>query len=143
MGCSVSPLLFVLATEMVLRRAGRFAQRVEVANGQVMPPMKTFTDGITILTWDRECTTQLLTRHEDLIQWCRKPTQCRILSLVRSSHEVPHFQVAWANFSTVREQPVKSLGRRYSSYNRQPQWSRDPTASGRGAQINQPVWSPW
>ena len=68
---------------MVLRGAGRFAQGVEVANGKVMPPMKTFTDGITILTWDRECTTQLLTRLEDLIQWFGRQTQCRILSLVK------------------------------------------------------------
>ena len=62
----VSQLLFVLAMEMVLRGAGRFAQGVEVANGQVIPPVKTSRDrhGITLLTWDRECTTQLLTRLE-------------------------------------------------------------------------------
>ena len=135
MGCSVSPLLFGLAMEMVLRGAGRFAQRVEVANGQVMPPMKTFTDGINILTWDRECTTQLLTRLKDLIQWCRKPTQCRFLYLLKSAHKVVHFQIA--TIGTTCEESRQAV---IFSYNRQAQRSIDPTASGRGAQINKPEW---
>ena len=52
MGCSISPLLFVLAMETVLREAKRFAQGVEAADGQVTSPMKAFMDDITVLTGD-------------------------------------------------------------------------------------------
>lgn len=56
--------------EMVLRGAERFAQGIEVADGQVMPPMKSFMDDITDLTGDTGGATKLLTRLERLIQLC-------------------------------------------------------------------------
>lgn len=64
MGCSISPLLFVLAMEMVLRGAEQFAQRVEVTNGPVM----------TVLTGDTGGHNPAVDklRLESLIQWCRK-----------------------------------------------------------------------
>jgi len=37
MGCAISPLLFVLATGMVLIGVGRFAKGVKVGVSQVMP----------------------------------------------------------------------------------------------------------
>lgn len=108
MGCSISPLLFVLAMEMVLRGAQWFAEGVEVADGQVLPPMKAFMNDITVLTGDRGGTTQMLTRLQSLVQWCCivfKSKKCRGLSLEKGSHKVVHFRI-----STVQEEPVKCLG---------------------------------
>lgn len=46
----MSTLFLVMALEMVLRGAKKFAQGMEVAKGQVMPPMNSFLDDITVLT---------------------------------------------------------------------------------------------
>lgn len=52
MGCSISPIPFTLAMEMVLRGAERFAQGVKVADGHAPSPMRAFMDDITVLTRD-------------------------------------------------------------------------------------------
>ena len=47
MGCTVSPLLFVMAMELIKRGAERIVPGKEIAPGQVLPPMKAFIDEIT------------------------------------------------------------------------------------------------
>ena len=49
MGCTVSPVLFVLAMEVIVRSSEDSGQGVEVAPGQILPPIRSFMDDLTLL----------------------------------------------------------------------------------------------
>ena len=48
MGCTISPLLFVLEMEVIIRSAENVANGIPVEN-QVLPTMRAFMDDVTIL----------------------------------------------------------------------------------------------
>ncbi|GFO26787.1 reverse transcriptase [Plakobranchus ocellatus] len=49
MGCTKSPILFVLAMKVILRAAGGSASPEDLGGGCYMPPLKAFMDDTTIL----------------------------------------------------------------------------------------------
>ena len=117
MGCTISPLLFVLAMEMIVRGAESTAAGTELPGGQVLPPMKAFMDDITSLIRGKQDTEALLQRLDELIKWARmafKPKKSRSLSLVKGRAAQTRFHIAGEQIPTLQEQPVKSLGRWYS-----------------------------
>jgi len=61
--CAISPRLFLMAMDVVLRGAQTSAKGVEVAVGQVMPPMKAFMDYVTVLTENMSGVNQIV--HQD------------------------------------------------------------------------------
>ena len=133
MGCSVSPLLFVMAMEMLLRGAEGSGQGVELSPNQVLPPMRAYMDDITILSEDSTNTRALLERLDELIGWARmkfKPKKSRSLSIVKGKVVETKFKISDENIPTVSENPVKSLGRWYSSMT---------SDRNRGMQIQQQV----
>ncbi|GFO26816.1 reverse transcriptase [Plakobranchus ocellatus] len=50
MECTTSPILFVLAMEVILRAAGGSASPADLGGGCYIPPLKTFIDDTTILS---------------------------------------------------------------------------------------------
>ena len=119
MGCTISPILFVLAMEVTLKAAGENARPANLGDGCYMPPLKAFMDDTTILCSNESETRQMLERLDQLITWSRmkfKPKKSRSLSLRRGRvNPTIHFRVADQDIPTVSQEPVKSLGRWYDS----------------------------
>ena len=111
MGCVISPLLFVLVMEMILRRA-------DVNTNQITgPSMKAFMDDVTLIAESRSHKEQLVTRLQELFKWAAmkiKPSKCRSLSLLKGNCKEIKFSVSGNEIPTIREKSVKSLGRCYS-----------------------------
>ena len=119
MGCTISPILFVLAMQVILSAAETHAEKLELKEGCYMPPIKAFMDDTTILTTKEEDARKVLQRLQDLIKWCRmsfKPKKSRSLSLKAGKlDDSVTFTVAGQDIPTLAEEPVKSLGRLYNS----------------------------
>ena len=47
MGCVISPLLFVMAMELILRGSRHVVPGVELMEGMALPPMRAFMDDVT------------------------------------------------------------------------------------------------
>ena len=74
-------------------------------------------DDVTTLVQSRDSTQDLLNRFHDLFTWARmkaKPKKSRSISLSHGKVINTHFSIGGDVIPTVREQPVKSLGRLYS-----------------------------
>ena len=82
-----------------------------------LPPSRAFMDDITILVPSQIAADGLLQRYYNLFTWARmkaKPKKSRSLSLVGGSVRKIHFKIGGDKIPTVREKPLKSLGRLYS-----------------------------
>ena len=110
-GCVISPLLFVLVMEMILRRA-------DVNTNQITgPSIKTFMDDVTLNAESRSHMEQLVTRPQELFKWAAmkiKPLKCRSLSLLKGNCKEIKFSLSGNEIRTIRVKSVKSLGRCYS-----------------------------
>ena len=116
MGCVISPLLFVLAMELILRGAANTSKGVMKNEHLTLPPSRAFMD-ITILVPSQISADGLLQRYDNLFTWARmkaKPKKSRSLSLVGGPVREIHFKIGGDKTPTVKEKPVKSLGRLYS-----------------------------
>ena len=119
MGCTISPILFVMAMEIILKASEQYASPTDLGDGCEMHPLKAFMDDTTIMCSKEEETRRMLTRMDELMTWCRmsfKPKKSRSLSIRKGKvNENVIFQVASQNIPTVTEEPVKSLGRWYDA----------------------------
>ena len=117
MGCAISPILFVLAMEVLLKASARNASPADLGGGHVTPPLKAFMDDTTVLSTDEEETRKVLARLDEAVAAARmkfKPKKSRSLSLRKGKvDESVTFNVANQVIPTVSEEPVKSLGRWY------------------------------
>ncbi|XP_039516167.1 receptor-type tyrosine-protein phosphatase beta-like [Pimephales promelas] len=98
MGCSISPILFVAAFEIILMGARVMVGGMKLPSGQRLPPVRGYMDDITTILQTAACTTRLLKRVDELVGWARmkiKPAKSRSLS--------------------IRKGPVRSLGRSYTA----------------------------
>ncbi len=83
MGCSISPILFVAAFEVILIGARQVVDGVQLPAGQRLPPLRSYLDDITCLLRTAPCTSRQLKRLDDLITWARmkfKPQKSTSLS---------------------------------------------------------------
>ena len=71
MGCSVSPILFILAMQLLLKVIGNNAEIVELGGGFQMPPVKAFMDDTTILSSKESTTHKILRLIDKQMIWCR------------------------------------------------------------------------
>ena len=117
MGCTVSPILFVLAMQVLLKATEAYAKSAELGNGICMPPLKAFMDDTTVIVNKVETGRDVLARLDSLITWSRmkfKPSKSRSLSLRKGKvDESVRFQIGGQDIPKVSEEPVKSLGRWY------------------------------
>ncbi|GFN82187.1 reverse transcriptase [Plakobranchus ocellatus] len=119
MGCTISPILFEMAMEVILKAAEGSVGPANLGGGCSMPLLKVFMDDITIICSKEDETRRMLTRLDDLMSWCRmefKPKKSRSLSIRRGKvDEATTFTVAEQQIPTVSQEPVKSLRRWYDS----------------------------
>ena len=111
MGCVLSPLLFVLVMEMILRSA-------DVNTNQITgPSMKAFMDDVTLIAESRLHMEQLVTHLQELFKWAAmkiKPSKCQSLSLLKGNCKEIKFSVDGNEIPTICKKSVKSLGHCYS-----------------------------
>ena len=111
-GCTISVIWFVLVMEMILRSAECSEELVKIRS-----PKKAFMDDVTLLTENQEMMKKVLKRLDDLITWSRmrfKAKKSRSLTFVKGRQRQVKFVIAGERMPTVKEKPVKSLGRWYA-----------------------------
>ena len=108
-GCTISVVLFVLVMEMILKSTD--------TDGLVIKtPLRAFMDDITVLSKVGTETKRVLERLDQLISWSRmkfKAKKSRTCSLRKGNPREVRFKIAGDPIPTVKEEPVKSLGRWY------------------------------
>ena len=108
-GCTVSVVLFVLVMEMLLRST-------QCENTRVRAPMKAFMDDIAIVSKRTSATEEILKRLDDLISWSRmrfKAKKSRSATFEKGRQKEMVYSIGGERIPTVKEMPVKSLGRWY------------------------------
>ena len=107
-GCVISPLLFVLVMEMILRSA-------DVNTNQITgPSMKAFMDNVTLIAESRLHMEQLVNHLQELFKWAAmkiKPSKCQSLLLLKGNCKKIKFSVNGNEFPMIHQKSVKSLGR--------------------------------
>ncbi|GFN97894.1 alpha-2-macroglobulin-like [Plakobranchus ocellatus] len=119
MGCTIFPILFAMAMEVILKAAEGSAGPANLGEGCSMPLLKAFMDDTTVICSKEDETRRMLTRVDVLMSWCRmefKPKKSRSLSIKKGKvDEATTFTVADQQIQTVSQKPLKSLGRWYDS----------------------------
>ena len=103
MGYVITPLLFVLAMELILRVVANTSKGVMKNEHLTLPPSRAFMD-ITILVPSKIAADGLLQRYYDLFTWARmkaKPKKSRSLSLVGRSVREINFKTGSDTIITV------------------------------------------
>ena len=117
MGCAISPILFVLAMEVILKAASGNSRPADLGNGYQTPPLKAFMDDTTVISTNESYTREILESLDEVVAAARmqfKPKKSRSLSLRKGkADESVTFSIANQVIPTVSEEPVKSLGRWY------------------------------
>ena len=107
-GCTISGILFVLVMEMLLRST-------DCENALVRVPLRAFMDDVTIVSKITGAK-GILARLDKLIEWSRmkfKAKKSRSLTYIKGRQKEIRYTVGGENIPTVKEEPVKSLGRWY------------------------------
>ena len=119
MGSTISPILFVMAMEVILKASEGSAGPVNLGCGRYIPPLKASTDNTTVTCSNEAETLRMLEHLDGIMSWCRmnfKPKKSRSRSVRKCKIDAATtFTVANKQISTVSEEPVKSLGRWYHS----------------------------
>ena len=115
MGCTISPSLFVMAMQILLKAAGSNIPEAHIGKGVYMPPIKAFMDDTTLIMNRKKVVQNTLDKLNNPLGWCRmafKPAKSRSLALVMGKiRRDVFFDVVEQRIPTVSEEPVKSLGR--------------------------------
>ena len=108
-GCTISVIWFVLVMEM-------FLKSTDTSDVVVNVPIRAFMDDLTVITLNYQAMRDVVKRLNQLILWARmkfKAKKSRSLVLVEGKPKEKHFHIGDEQVPTVKEQPVKSLGRWY------------------------------
>ncbi|XP_078679452.1 uncharacterized protein LOC144915086 [Branchiostoma floridae x Branchiostoma belcheri] len=117
MGCAISPILFVLAMEVMTRSAERMGPGVSLEGSEELPSIRAFMDDLTLLNPNTTASQRILDRLDELMVWARmkfKTKKSRSLVLKQGTLTDYHFNLSGEQIPTIQEQPVKSLGRWYT-----------------------------
>ena len=108
-GCTISVVLFILVMEMILKLAD-----IEVV--VMKPTLKAFMVDMAVLAKCEQDTNRVLRRLDELITWTRmkfKAKKSRSCTIIKGKVKETHYRIAGERIPTVKEEPVKSLGRWY------------------------------
>ena len=108
-GCTISPLAFTMAMEVIIRASKWVVGGERLECGQRLPPIRAYMDDMTTLTSTLACTKHLLARMK------LKPSKSRSISIVKGKLVDQRFYIDDTSIPLVSELPVKSLGRWYNA----------------------------
>lgn len=108
-GCTISPLAFTMAMEVIIRASKWVVGGEHLQAGHRLPPIHVYMDDMTTLTSTIPCTKRLLEKLHANITWARMK--------LKPSNYKEHIHCQRKNTWTpmVSEHPVKSLGRWYNA----------------------------
>ena len=69
MGCTISPILFVLGMEVIVCAAKVEGTGIELSPGKELPSIRAFVDDLALLSRARELAAAILRRLEELMDW--------------------------------------------------------------------------
>lgn len=117
-GCTISPLAFTMAMEVIIRASRWVVGGERSKNGIHLPPIRAYMNNMTILTTTAACTRRLLGKLQENIKWAWmkiKLNKSRSISIVKGQLKNVKFCIGDDPIPTVSEQPVNSLGRWYNA----------------------------
>jgi len=85
-GCTISPLAFTMAMEIIIRASRWVVGGEHLASGMRLPPIRAYMDDMTTMTTKVACTNRLLGKLTDNFEWERmqfKPSKSRSISIVK------------------------------------------------------------
>ncbi|XP_074530869.1 LOW QUALITY PROTEIN: interferon-induced very large GTPase 1-like [Halichoeres trimaculatus] len=119
MGCSIPPILFITAFEVILIGARQVVGGARLPTGRKLPPLRSYMDDITCLLQTAPCTSRLMKRLDELITWARmkfKARKSRSLSLRKGvRNDRVTFTIGGEDIPVIADQPIRSLGRHYTA----------------------------
>ncbi len=77
MGSTISPILFVLVMELLIRAVSGHGKEMELAPGQRLPAMFAFMDDLTVVQQSADAAVEVLGRLERLMRWARMGFKAR------------------------------------------------------------------
>lgn len=89
-GCTISPLAFTMAMEVIIRASRWVVGGEQLKSGLRLPPIRAYMDDVTTLTLTIPCTRRLLRKLQENIEWARmkfKPNKFRSLSIVKGKFQ--------------------------------------------------------
>ena len=110
-GCSISVVLFILVMEMILKSTDTSEETTLIKNAK-----KAFMDDITVMSRSAQPMSNILDRLDELIAWSRmrfKAKKSRSVTFKSGKQVETKYKIAGEIIPTVKEEPVKSLGRWY------------------------------
>ena len=111
MRCIISPLIFVLVMEMLLRSTK------DTTRKKTVPSMKNFMNDVTVISESKSHMEKLLKRLQELLKWAVmkiKPSKSCNLSIIQGRCQKIKFAIDNNVIPTIRKKSVKSFGRGYS-----------------------------
>ena len=111
MGYVISPLIFVLVMEMLLRSTK------DTTSKKTVPSLKAFMDYVTVISESKSHMEKLLKRLQELFKWAVmkiKPSKSRCLSIIKGKCQEIKFTIDNYVIPSIREKRVKNIGRCYS-----------------------------
>lgn len=117
-GCTISPLAFTVAMEVIIRASKWDVGGERLTSGVHLPPIRAYMDDMTTITTTAPCTRRLLEKLQENISGARmkfKPSKSRSISIVKGKLTEQRFYINQEPIPTVSEKPINSLGRWYNS----------------------------
>ena len=116
-GCTISVIIFASAVNLIVKSAEKECKGPLMRSGIRQPPVKAFMDDLTLATQFTVQTRCLLKSLEVLIKWARmkfNPKKSRTL-VIKKGKVLKNcaFKISDERIPTVREAPVKSLGKMF------------------------------
>ena len=71
MGCAISPILLVLAMEIIIRASEKAGPGVSLRGSEELPPIRAFMDDLTLLNSNTLAVESILNKLEELMDWGR------------------------------------------------------------------------
>ena len=109
-GCTISPLAFTMAMEVIIRASRWVVGGEQLTPGLRLPPIRAYMDDMTTLTSTIPCTRRLLRKLQENIEWARmkcKQSKSRSLSVVKGKLSDQRFYIGEEPIPTVAEKPIK------------------------------------
>ncbi|KAL7834877.1 hypothetical protein SRHO_G00291350 [Serrasalmus rhombeus] len=103
-GCTVSPLAFTLAMELIIRASAWVVGGERVDGGLRLPPIRAYMDDMTTITSTKPCTKRLLEKLQSNLSWAGmkiKPCKSMSISVVKG-------QITNDTF-TINDEPMPTI----------------------------------
>lgn len=87
-GCAISPILIVLAMEVITKAVERSGSGIAFSEGEELPPIRAFMDDLTLLCPSTEAVESILSKLGELMDWGRMRLKKEVKKFSTEEREV-------------------------------------------------------